>query len=176
MASRDLLAAAATIPQFAPASNFRPDLPGCGVVKNVAPGKVLNPQPSKVTLKKKKQACSVSEMFLGALTLPWGLCSCGPEHTVMPCTTRPKHTSDCCCLPLGSDLDYCRVYIVVFSLSIPSVLLLWKLNCFITETEDFQHFLRLVPRVYQDVYPWLYCAKISDFLKCYWSYWCFCSK
>lgn len=49
MASHDLLAAAATIPQFAPASNFSPDLPGCGVVKNVAPGKVLNPRPSKVT-------------------------------------------------------------------------------------------------------------------------------
>lgn len=37
--SHDLLAAAATIPQFVPASNFNPDLPGCGVVKKVAPAK-----------------------------------------------------------------------------------------------------------------------------------------
>lgn len=38
-ASHDLLAAAATIPQSAPVSNLNPDLPGCGVVKKVAPAK-----------------------------------------------------------------------------------------------------------------------------------------
>ena len=39
VASHDLLAAATTIAQFAPASNFSPELPGCGVLKNVVPVK-----------------------------------------------------------------------------------------------------------------------------------------
>lgn len=140
-------------------------------------GKVLNPQPSKVTLKTKPAAslrcsweCSLLHEVSAAAALNTRSCH-APQVT-----PTSQHTSDCCYLPLGSDLDYCRLYIVVFLLYIRSVLLLWKLNSLITENEDFQDFLRLFPRIYQIVYPWLYCAQMSDFFQCYWSYWYFGSK